>query len=466
MKKLTIIALLIAAMGLIGPKIIGSVANKNINEAVVAINEAPGYQAKVVSVESGWFSTSAKANVRLDPAIFGDMFPYPEVATFFEDFSITVNVNAQHGPFLSLNGLGVGLLALKAEVDESMLRDILTYSDDQRLYSLAMDMSLFGSVDYADKVEGFSVIGMDGISFSGWTGNGSMSSSHLDYKGQMGSLAIGSDLVAFEINSMSLVMDVDDSWASMMTDPFYDSTFEFNIGSLIMGSSTDQSRSVTIDNMVMDGVSKQSDDGQLLDVDFNYSVGRITTPQFTAEDMVVKTELLNLEKDFMTAMQEVSANPLALEEMASNIESKLLPQLQVSPAFNITEMSGTIGDGGFSGKMLTKLAGVEGIPANLEDLGFWASKVVVDSKFEVEKAMALFVAELSLNSQFKNNPAISGQMTDTEIEALAAQQAAFMVDTLSQQGMVAVNADGNLEIAFTMKDGQAVLNGNPMPLPF
>ena len=466
MKKLTIIALLIAAMGLIGPKIIGSVANKNINEAVVAINEAPGYQAKVVSVESGWFSTSAKANVRLDPAIFGDMFPYPEVATFFEDFSITVNVNAQHGPFLSLNGLGVGLLALKAEVDESMLRDILTYSDDQRLYSLAMDMSLFGSVDYADKVEGFSVIGMDGISFSGWTGNGSMSSSHLDYKGQMGSLAIGSDLFAFEINSMSLVMDVDDSWASMMTDPFYDSTFEFNIGSLIMGSSTDQSRSVTIDNMVMDGVSKQSDDGQLLDVDFNYSVGRITTPQFTAEDMVVKTELLNLEKDFMTAMQEVSANPLALEEMASNIESKLLPQLQVSPAFNITEMSGTIGDGGFSGKMLTKLAGVEGIPANLEDLGFWASKVVVDSKFEVEKAMALFVAELSLNSQFKNNPAISGQMTDTEIEALAAQQAVFMVDTLSQQGMVAVNADGNLEIAFTMKDGQAVLNGNPMPLPF
>ena len=466
MKKFTIIALLIAAMGLIGPKIIGSVANKNINEAVVAINEAPGYQAKVVSVESGWFSTSAKANVRLDPAIFGDMSSNPEVATFFEDFSITVNVNAQHGPFLSLNGLGVGLLALKAEVDESMLRDILTYSDDQRLYSLAMDMSLFGSVDYADKVEGFSVIGMDGISFSGWTGNGSMSSSHLDYKGQMGSLAIGSDLFAFEINSMSLVMDVDDSWASMMTDPFYDSTFEFNIGSLIMGSSTDQSRSVTIDNMVMDGVSKQSDDGQLLDVDFNYSVGRITTPQFTAEDMVVKTELLNLEKDFMTAMQEVSANPLALEEMASNIESKLLPQLQVSPAFNITEMSGTIGDGGFSGKMLTKLAGVEGIPANLEDLGFWASKVVVDSKFEVEKAMALFVAELSLNSQFKNNPAISGQMTDTEIEALAAQQAVFMVDTLSQQGMVAVNADGNLEIAFTMKDGQAVLNGNPMPLPF
>jgi len=162
----------------------------------------------------------------------------------------------------------------------------------------------------------------------------------------------------------------------------------------------------------------------------------------------------------------VSANPLALEEMASEFESKLLPQLQVSPAFNITEMSGTVGDGSFSGKMLTKVAGVEGIPANLEDLGFWASKVVVDSKFEVEKAMALFVAEMSLNSQFKNNPAISAQMTDTEIEALAGQQAATMVDTLSQQGMVAVNAEGNLEIIFTMKDGQAVLNGNPMPLPF
>ena len=71
------------------------------------------------------------------------------------------------------------MLALKAEVDESMLRDKLTYSDDQRLFSLAMDVGLFGSVGYADKVEGFTVIGMDDISFSGWTGKGSMSSCSL-----------------------------------------------------------------------------------------------------------------------------------------------------------------------------------------------------------------------------------------------------------------------------------------------
>jgi len=90
MKKFTIIALLIAAIGLIGPKIIGSGANTNINEAVAAINEAPGYQATVVSVESGWFSTSAKVSVGLDPAIFGDMSSNPEVAAFFEDFSITL----------------------------------------------------------------------------------------------------------------------------------------------------------------------------------------------------------------------------------------------------------------------------------------------------------------------------------------------------------------------------------------
>jgi len=57
-------------------------------------------------------------------------------------------------------------------------------------------------------------------------------------------------------------------------------------------------------------------------------------------------------------------------------------------------------------------------------------------------------------------------MADNEIEALVAQQAAIMVDMLSWQGMVAVNADGYLEIVFTMNDGQAVLSGNPMPLPF
>ena len=216
----------------------------------------------------------------------------------------------------------------------------------------------------------------------------------------------------------------------------------------------------------MDGVSKQSDDGGLMDVDFNYGIGKIITPQFTAKDLVIKSEFLNLERGFITAMQEASANPLVLEEMASDYENKVLPQLKASPAFNITDISGTFSDGDFSGNIFTKITGVDGIPANIEDPVFWASKIVVDAKLEVERAIALFIAERSLFSQFKSNTEVFGQMSDTEIEKLAEMQAATMLDMLSMQGMIASNAEGNFEIDFTIKDGQATLNGNPIPLPF
>jgi uncharacterized protein YdgA (DUF945 family) len=36
----------------------------------------------------------------------------------------------------------------------------------------------------------------------------------------------------------------------------------------------------------------------------------------------------------------------------------------------------------------------------------------------------------------------------------------------TQQGMITVNADDEYEMTFTMQNGQAMLNGNPMPLPF
>jgi hypothetical protein len=41
-----------------------------------------------------------------------------------------------------------------------------------------------------------------------------------------------------------------------------------------------------------------------------------------------------------------------------------------------------------------------------------------------------------------------------------------MIDMFTQQGMITVNADGGYDMTFSMQDSQALLNGNPMPLPF
>mgnify|MGYP001384283468 CR=1 FL=1 len=474
MKKTVILGIFIGAIGLIGPKIIGSGVNEKIDDFVGALNKTPGYEATIVSSQSSWFSTVATVKIGLDPGMFGDLSASPEAVEFFEDFSINAHVTAQHGPLLTLNGLGLGLLALKAQVDEATLRDYLAYSEDERLYSLLINIGLLGSASYTDEVQAFNVVdGSDTadskpLSFSGWSGGGTMSASHLDYRGQMDSLTMPQDgnSALFQIQSVSLAMNVDDSWANMIAGAFYDSSFEFVIGSIIVGSPMKSGTKVRVENIVMDGVSEKSDDGELMDMAINYGIETIASEGFNAKDLVLNTEFNNLEKSFFTAFQDASVDPSEIEQMTEVLKSSLLPQLQASPEFNITEMSGSVGNGSFSGKMLMKITGVDSLPDVPEDPGFWLSKAGVDSAITVDKAMALWVAEKMLISQLQGDAQTADQMTNKETKDLAVQQAGTMIETFSQQGMVIVNDEGNYTMTFTLTDGQATLNGNPMPLPF
>ena len=295
-----------------------------------------------------------------------------------------------------------------------------------------------------------------------------MSASHLDYRGQMDSLTMPQDgnSALFQIQSVSLAMNVDDSWANMIAGAFYDSSFEFVIGSIIVGSPMKSGTKVRVENIVMDGVSEKNDDGELMDMAINYGIETIASEGFNAKDLVFNTEFNNLEKTFFTAFQEASVDPSEIDQMTEVLKSSLLPQLQASPEFNITEMSGSVGNGSFSGKMLMKITGVDSMPDVLEDPGFWLSKAGVDSAITLDKAMALWVGEKMLVSQLQGDPQMASQMTNKEIKDLAVQQAGAMIETLSQQGMVIATEDGDYQMMFTLKDSQATLNGNPMPLPF
>ena len=78
MKKALIFGTLIAAIGLVGPTLIGSVVNEKMDDFVGTLNESPGYEATIVRSQSSWFSTVATVKVGLNPAVFGDLSANPE----------------------------------------------------------------------------------------------------------------------------------------------------------------------------------------------------------------------------------------------------------------------------------------------------------------------------------------------------------------------------------------------------
>ena len=467
MKKVIIPVAVIAAIGLIGPKITGSSYNTQLEEFVAGVNEMPGYTATLSERTQNWFSSASVIELGLDPAIFEDEAIPAEQMAMFEDLSFKLNVNAQHGPVLWLNGFSLGLTAVKAEMDESTLRDKLKYADDQSFYTIAGNIGFTGTFSGKDTVPAFTLAesGEEGNSadFSGWNGEFAVSNSGTVYDGEMASFKAGSTATGIDMSIESVTMQstIEGSFAEAMENVLYNSEGKFVIGSLTVNTPLEDGN-MNMQNFVIDVVSKVNDAGTLMDADMNYSMDALSVAGVDAKNVLIKTEFNNLEKSFFKAYQEASMDPELLPEM---METKLLPQLQANPELNITELSGQINDGNFTGKFLTKLEGIDAMPASMEDPSFWMSALVVDSKVSMDKAMALWIGEQVVTSQMMTDPNAAG-MTEEEISAIAAQQVEGMIGMFTQQGMITVTPEGMHEMTFTMQDGQAMLNGNPMPLPF
>ena len=469
MKKIIIPVALIAVVGLVAPKFTGTGINESLDDFVAQLDTAPGYTASIKSRDTSWFSSSAVVNVGIDPAMFADLGLGPSEMENFENLSADINVTAQHGPFLTLNGLGLGLSAWKADVSDSALREFLSYAEDKVFYSMSGSIGLFGGASFEDTMPKFTVISQDGgdeeITFSGWNGSGSLSSSGSSYSGQTDSVVMSADGVTFEMKTMTLAGKIEGDWSAAMKGELYDSVSQFGIASINFDMPM-MDTNAKLESLLVDVVTQKSEDGNLMDMDMNYAMKSVQMPEFSGRDLVLKAEINNVEKAFLKAYQQATTKPAQMEQaLADMIETKLLPQLQASPEFNITEMSGKVADGNFSGKVMAKVTGIDSLPEPLEDPAFWMSKAVIDSTLTLDKAMALWVGQQVVASQIQADPSAAG-MTDEEIKAIAAEQVEGMIGMFTQQGMITVNADGEYEMTFNMQDGQALLNGNPMPLPF
>ena len=470
MKKNLIALFLIAAvaLGLIGPKIIGNNLEESTDEFIATLNKTPGYQVTVLQESFNWFSSSMTVNVGIDPSLFEELPVNSAVAEIFSTLSTNLNITAQHGPFLYLNGLDLGGLALRMETESDFLREIISYSQSNSLYLLEADIGLLGNMSYIDKIQAFSSGDAGGkLTFSGWAGEGSLSTNYLAYKGNMDTLTFGvAEGTVLAMNSLSASMTADSSWTDMMINPVYDSTSELVLGSLTASIPTLDDMNIAIKNMVLKGTTATQSDEQLLNIGMAFNVGELTSGMIESKNLVFKSEINNLEKGFILAAQEGSLNAPDVDKVQEVLSKILLPQLQASPEVIITELSGTVEEGNFSGNVLIKLDGIDKLPDYPDDPKFWLSKVSIDSRIEANEDMAMWLGEAALTQQFKANPAITESMTAKEIKELASAQTAGTLDVLSQQGMLSLTEEGNFELTFSLENGQAKLNGNPMPLPF
>jgi len=252
-----------------------------------------------------------------------------------------------------------------------------------------------------------------------------------------------------------------------MDGNFYDSTMSMQIQDITFEQVSDQAKT-TMTELGMIAVSDFDETSSLLDTQINFSLKELTTAKLNLLSVKVNTQINNLKEQFFkayqTLMSEMGKEPEKMQENLNTfMQTELLGQLQAEPEFNISSFAAKINQGNITGSLSSKIQGVTELPDAIVSPMFWLQHLVANGQIKADESAALWLAMDTISSQIKADPS-AAQMTDEEISAIAQQQASAMLQGMQEQGMFTKTATG-YQMEFSLKDGQAMLNGNPMPLP-
>lgn len=458
-------AVLIGA-GIVAPKIIGSQVESEIQMQVAAFDALPMYGAKLSNVQNGWFGMTAELAVTLDFAE-GMNLNDAETAAALEKIEAVFDINTQHGPVLLGDSLQFGLVSWQATLREDALRDHIEWAEGQTFLQHTGFMNLIGNVTYDDTMAAFKILD-EGFDFEvgAYMGSGTYSGQKLAYEGELGEVkGSGASGPKLSMQPMTMTMQMQGSIEEVLSGNLYNSTFEFLMPGVGVGSEANPLMRMT--GLSFGGKSAVSEDKTQGDIDLYYKIAELVVPDYTLSDTVIAMQVQRLSNAFMKALNTLNVEIAKADDPQTYVETfareQLLPQLMLEPTFNLTDVSFSMPAGTFKGKFNSAIKGVTALPDTLEDQAFWLQHLVADGTASADKALITFLAEQSMKGQLMQNPQTAG-MSEAEILDIAKQQAPVMVDNFMQQGLLVENGE-TYKTEFSLTDGKAVLNGQEIPLP-
>jgi hypothetical protein len=465
---------IIVLVSVISPKFVSNSFNQKLDSVIELINQNPAYSASIKDRTSAWFSSTATINIGLDNSAFENNAFAQETDTEMQDVFANMNVDvvidAQHGPILTQNGLALGWLAWDATVDGNNLRETFVFKENTPFYQITAQTNLLGVSSYTDKIPSFQMKDSElftQFSFSGWNGFGSFSDSEASLQGMLENISVNTAFGKFELNNWSADSKVQGSLMNAIAGNFQNSTMSMQIQDITFEKITDQAKT-TITQVGMNTNSEFDEITSLLDTQINFSLEELTTAELKVSAVSVNTQINNFKEQFFEAyqilMDKLSKEPEKMQENLDDfMQAELLGQLQAEPEFNISSFQAKINQGNITGSLSSKIQHVTTLPDAIGSPLFWLQHLMLTGQINADKSVALWLAIDTIKSQIKADPS-AAQMTDEEIATIAEQQAPAMLLGIQQQGMFTETSTG-YQLQFSLADGQALLNGNPMELP-
>jgi uncharacterized protein YdgA (DUF945 family) len=468
MKKiLAAIIITTLSIGIIVPKFVGYQFSETLHSIADKVNSAPGYTLEIQAMNSQWFTTDASLVISLDTT----KLPSASDTTFAEDFSLAIEINAEHGPFIFNEQSNLALLSWTANVDAQALREHLDWSKDKNFYQVNGLMDLIGNHSYQDKIAAFTAnVTPDKINmiFSGYQGSGQYDGQVFIYKGSAADLTATAKKGDFSMQDLTIDMQIKASLEQIFNSGLYDSETIMNFSSIKFKDNIDEDINLT--DLYISASSFLDKIKQQASMQVSYGVKAADINEYHVQDIALDIAVNNISEKFVQAYQDfsqtlgdVSAENMQ-ETMLNFAQDNLLTLLSTEPQINITSLRGTFPEGKINGTMHTSLVDVSTLPTPIVDQKFWFAHALINGNVTGDKAVIELFAKLFMKKQLQANPQAQ-DMSAEEIDQMAAQQVPQMLDMLAQQGLL-IATDTQYTTDFVLKDSLFKVNEKLIPLPF
>ena len=465
-KLLTTAVIALVLLGATVPGYMGWETQKQMNALASYIDGMPGYSAKWVDYQRGWFNSHGRMEVGITHAQIT-----PEALTLPVDFTL------QHGPILKGAGrwqLGwFDLLVHLTQDNEAYLQEMLTVQEDGPIYEMAALMALNGTTSLADRWLPAELKFDEGmVATQGYSGNGHIGLDRvLHYSGVLQPIVItgnegSAELGAVEFELLAELARATDVYVvpgkmtvsaeslSLRSD-LPETRGQWQLGEFTVDVTTDIDESELVHSTTLFNIASinASDAPALTDVNIGFNYKRIPLAFIGAYQSLAEQAPEDAGPEYWQAA------------MGSMVIEQLLP---ASPEFELSPISFTTDKGKGSVSLRLGVDGEAMAGSDVSPMNPLAIMPFVNADVDVKVTQA--VLEQIVEIYAKQN--LEEQLVEQEVDMSAEEftqaleaQKITMLEMLRLQGLLVREGDNNT-LKLTLSKGQATLNGQPLPLPF
>lgn len=469
MKKiLSILLFLILPLMVAVPGYMGWQTQRYMEDMATYIDQLPEYGASWSEYKRGWFKSDGVLHVVLKGAN-----PFSESL----DVALPFNVELSHGPVLLGDKIQLGWFHLQVSLqdkDEEYLQRVLTVKEDGPIYQLDARMGLHGHTKIEDRWLPFEYKEGDvQLAVQAYQGAGSVGIDRvLSYAFEVPSVEFIGEPASDAIVLEAVGGDVSVNLAKLQRANVAPGEFKLSIGKVASKNVADASMGFVAKDFLITGNTWLDDAETVFGTRSSFSLNAFVMPsaEVDIQNMVLDVAYKNISLAFIEQYQNIiasapdSAGPSYWQEhVGALVLSQLLPY---SPEISLEAVKFDSPEGHFSAEANLSVEGAAIAAANLTPQNpmavlpylIFALEAVADEKVVHQLARRYMAEQMNQQDGIQD-------LTEAERSALLDEQVEQLLGLIvAQQFIVLQNQRYSVEIDY--KKGQALLNGQPMPLPF